>query len=209
VVRGNGNNPNRPVVTATLNPGTYCTGGISVTNHATVTLNPGTYILNGPVQLIVDSQSALTGTGVTLVFTDPGGAAYPHGQGGGNSAVALDISSGANINLQAPAANATSGIPGMLIIGNSNIPTDTVFNLQANATASSCTSTNCIGGVIYVPTGDFTWQGGPILAGGCTQMIAYRVTMAGNAVFNNSNCDLPGGGGGGAKPIGNVVTLVK
>src|SRR5262249_15566736 len=134
VVRGNGNNPNRPIVTATLNPGTYCTGGISVTNHATVTLNPGIYILNGPVQFIVDSQSTLTGTGVTLVFTDPGGAAYPHGQGGGNSAVALDISSGANINLLAPTSGPTEG---MLILGNSNVPTDTVFNLQANATASS------------------------------------------------------------------------
>ena len=206
VVRGNGNNPNKPVVTATLSPGTYCTGGISVTNHANVTLNPGVYILNGPVQLVVDSQSSLTGTGVTLVFTDPGGAAYPHGQCCGNDPVAMNISSGADINLTAPT---TSGpTEGMLIIGNSNIPTDTRFNLQANGTGSSCTSTNCIGGVIYVPTADFTWGGGPILAGGCTQMIAYRVIMGGNAQFNNSNCNLAGGGGG-AKPIGNVVTLVR
>ena len=42
-------------------------------------------------------------------------------------------------------------------------------------------------------------------------MIAYRITLQGNAAFKNSNCDLSGGagGGGGAKPIGNVVTLVK
>ena len=40
-------------------------------------------------------------------------------------------------------------------------------------------------------------------------MIAYRIILQGNATFNNSGCDLSGGGGGGVKPIGNVVTLVK
>jgi Flp pilus assembly protein TadG len=196
-------------VTATLNPGTYC-NGISALVHASVTLNPGTYILDGSTSVLtVDSQSTLTGKGVTLVFTDPGGAAYPKITG---TRTAMNIQSGATIDLEAPTANATLGIPGMLILGDSNIPTDTAFNLQANGTATSCTtgSSNCVGGVIYLPTADFTWQGGPTLAGGCTQMIAYRITMAGNATFNNSNCNLfGGGGGGGAKPIGNVVTLVK
>jgi hypothetical protein len=159
-------------------------------------LNPGTYVFNGAVNLTVDGGSSLTGNGVTLVFTDPGGATYPRVTG---TPTAMNIQSGATIDLEAPTSGTTQG---MLIMGNSNIPFDTAFNLQAGAAGQG------IKGVIYVPTGDFTWQGGPILAGGCTQMIAYRVTMAGNAVFNNSNCDLSGGGGG-AKPIGNVVTLVK
>jgi Flp pilus assembly protein TadG len=210
VVTGNGNNPNKPVVTATLNPGTYCTGGISITNHATVTLNPGTYILYGPVQFIVDSQSTLTGVGVTLVFIDTGSppSAYPHAPAGGNTPTAMNIQSGAVINLQAPAANATLGIPGMLILGSTNIPLDTAFNLQANATGTG------IQGVVYLPTADLTWGGGPIVTGGCTQMITYRIIMSGNATFDNTNCNLSGGGGGGgggggAKIIGNIVTLVK
>jgi Flp pilus assembly protein TadG len=204
VVKGTGSTP----AVVTLNPGTYCTGGINIKN-ANVTLNPGIYILDGPVQFIVDSTATLTGKGVTLVFTDPGSAAYPNAPGSGNTPTAMNIISGATVNLQAPTSGATQG---MLIIGDSNIPIDTAFNYQANAAGTSCdnTSTICTGGVIYVPTGDFTWQGGPILTGGCTQMIAYRLTMAGNATFNNSNCNLSGGGGGGgAKPIGNVVTLVQ
>jgi hypothetical protein len=202
-------------VTATLNPGTYC-NGISATDHASVTLNPGTYIFDSTTStsssastLIVTSGGSLSGNGVTLVFTDPGGATYPKAQG---TPSAMNISSTGNINLEAPAADATLGVPGMLILGDTNIPTDTAFNLQANGTATSCTSggTNCVGGVIYLPTADFTWQGGPILTGGCTQMIAYRVIMQGSAAFNNSGCNVSGGGGGGgAKPIGNVVTLVQ
>jgi hypothetical protein len=92
----------------------------------------------------------------------------------------------------------------MLIIGDSNIPLDTRFNIGANGTGSG------IQGVIYLPTGDFNWQGTPIISGGCTQMITYRAFMNGNATFSNSGCALStGGSGGGAKPIGNVVTLVK
>ena len=197
-----------------LNPGTYCStnpnknGALDIQN-STVTLNPGTYIFVGPGQINVDSQSTLTintalaprvDPGVTLMFTDPNGTTYPHAQAGGNTPTAVNIQSGATIDLVAPSSGSTQG---MLIIGNSNIPFDTAFNLQSNAAGS-------FSGVVYLPTADFTWGGGPILSGGCTQMISYRLIMSGNAQFNNSNCNLSGGGGGGggAKPIGNVVTLV-
>jgi Flp pilus assembly protein TadG len=197
--------------TVTLNPGTYCSTSFSNSpaleiKNSSVTLSAGTYIFVG--QLKVETTSNVTGTGVTLMFTDPSGAAYPNGQGTGNIPTALDISSQANVNLTAPTSGATQGL---LIIGNTNIPTSTAFNLQAGGTATSCTATNCIGGLIYVPTGAFTWQGGPILSGGCTQMIAYTMALQGNAQFNNSACNVSSGGGGGGplKPIGNIVTLVK
>jgi Flp pilus assembly protein TadG len=182
----------------TLGAGTYTFDGSFNLNNSTVTLGSGTYIFNGPVQFTVDSQSTLTGIGVTLAFTDPGSATYPKIVG---QPTAMNFQSGATIDLQAPTSGATQG---MLIIGNSNIPLDTAFNLQANAAGVG------FQGVIYLPTADMTWGGGPIVAGGCTQMIAYRLIMQGSAVFDNSNCNLSGsGGGGGAKPIGNVVTLVK
>jgi Flp pilus assembly protein TadG len=193
---------------STTNTSTFTfNGNVSITVGANVTLGAGNYIFVGPGQLSVDSQSTLTAKSVTLMFTDPSGAAYPQGA----NPRAMDISSGANILLEPPTSGPYQGI---LIIGNSNIPLDTQFNLQANG-SGTCTSTstsNCIGGIIYLPTADFTWQGGPILTGGCTQMIAYRLIMNGNAQFSNSNCNFSGGGGGGgggAKPIGNVVTLVK
>jgi hypothetical protein len=170
-------------------------------------LGAGTYIFVGPAQLLVDSQSNLTGNGVTLAFTDPSNATYPKVTG---TATAMNFQSGANVLLEAPTSGANQG---MLIIGNSNIPADTAFNLQANATTTSCTTTNCIGGIIYVPTGDLTFQGGPILSGGCTQMIAYRVIMSGNASFQNATCSSGGGssptaaGPGPPQPV--VITLVK
>ena len=68
----------------------------------------------------------------------------------------MQISSGANVNLQAPTSGATRA---MLILGDSSIPLDTVFNLQGNATSSSCTTTNCVGGVIYLPTCRFYLAG--------------------------------------------------
>jgi Flp pilus assembly protein TadG len=210
VIKNSGTSQN-PII---LNPGTYCStnpnknGALDIIN-STVKLNAGTYIFVGPGQFTIQTTSTVTGIGVTLMFTDPSGAAYPKGQGTGNTPTALDVSSQASVNLQAPTSGANQG---MLIIGNSNIPTDTAFNLQAGGTATSCTTTNCVGGVIYVPTGDFTWQGGPILQGGCTQLIAYRLTLQGNATFRNTQCDLSsggGGGGGGPKVLGNIVTLVK
>jgi hypothetical protein len=185
--------------TVTLGAGTYTFNGSFNINSSTVTLGAGTYIFNGAVQFTVDSQSTLTGIGVTLAFTDPGSAPYPNGPGG--TPTAMNVQSGAIIHLEAPTSGATQG---MLIIGNSNIPPDTAFNLQANALGTG------IRGVIYLPTADFTWGGGPIMTGGCTQMIAYRITMSGNATFDNSGCDTQGGGGGGGgRPIGNIVTLVK
>jgi hypothetical protein len=63
-------------------------------------LNPGTYILNGS-QFPVETQAQVTGIGVTLVFTDSSGRYnYPR-------STAMDITSSAVLNLQAPAANAT------------------------------------------------------------------------------------------------------
>lgn len=187
--------------TATLSPGTYCTGGINITNGANVTLNPGTYILDAS-QFSVDSQSTLTGKGVTLVFADPGGKQYksPPDQ-------AMNIQSGATVDLEAPAADATLGVPGMLILGDTNMPTTTTFDLIANSTSS-------ISGVVYLPNGNFNWGGAPILAGGCTQMVAFTINLQGNATFDNTACNFPsggggGGGGGGIKPIGSVVTLVR
>jgi Flp pilus assembly protein TadG len=57
--------------TATLNPGNYC-NGITLTN-STVTLNPGLYVITGGAAW---NNSTVTGNGVTLFFTQGGGAGY-------------------------------------------------------------------------------------------------------------------------------------
>jgi hypothetical protein len=191
----------------TLYPGTYCTGGIDVSVHSSVTLSPGLYIFNGSA-LQVDAGSSITGEGVTLVFTDSSGQYnnYPKNQG---QTTAMNITSGAIVDLQAPGSSPTGsppGITGMLIIGDSHIPNSVNFDLWANGTGSTG-----ISGVIEVPSANFVWGGGPILSGGCTQMIAYTISLQGNATFQNSGCGDIGGGGGssGFKPIGSIVTLVE
>lgn len=183
--------------TVTLNPGTYCTGGIDLSTHANVTLSPGVYILKGS-QFLVDSQSAITGKGVTLVFLDPSGDPYPKVKG---EPTAMDVSSGATVDLVAPTSGSTAG---MLIMADTTMPTSTVFDLWANGVGSTG-----VGGVIYIPHANFLWGGGPILTGGCTQMIAYTISLQGNATFNNTGCDFTSGGGPGINPIGSVVTLVE
>ena len=53
-----------PGTTTTLNPGIY--GGLTIEANATAKLNPGTYYFTGDIS--IQSNGALTGTGVTLVF---------------------------------------------------------------------------------------------------------------------------------------------
>jgi hypothetical protein len=186
--------------TVTLGAGpTTFNGAVSI-KGASVTLDAGTYIFVGPAgQFTVDAQATLTGIGVTLMFTDPSGTAYPKITG---TPTAMNFQSGATIDLTPPTSGSNQG---MLLIGNSNIPLDTAFNLQANAAGVG------IQGVMYVPTADFTWGGGPIITGGCTQMIGYRVIMSGNATFDNSNCQTGSsiGGSGPAGLFAPEVTLVK
>ena len=129
-------------------------------------------------------MARLTGIGVTLVFTDPSGAAYPRVLAAYGHGRRL---SNATVHLEAPTLWCDQG---MLIIGDSNIPTDTAFNLQANAVGQG------FRGVIYVPTADFTWGGGPNYRGRMYADDCIQSPMQGNATFNNSNCDLSGGGGG-------------
>jgi hypothetical protein len=188
----------RLVVTASqFPPGTYCDTTIDI-KKADVTLGQGTYIFKN-TNLIVDAGGSLTGAGVTLAFTDPAGSPYPSP----NKDMALNVSATATFNLTAPAADATLGIPGMLIIGDTNMPTSTEFDLWASSGSS-------MSGVVYVPNGNFGWGGAPILTGGCTQMIAFTINLQGNATFDNTACNFTGGGAGagGIKPIGSAVTLV-
>jgi Putative Flp pilus-assembly TadE/G-like len=188
-----------------LQPGTYCNGGINVSVHSSVTLSPGLYVFDNSA-LQVDAGSSITGKGVTLVFIDSSGSQtiYPKNQG---QYTAMNITSGAIVDLEAPDSSPSGtppGIPDMLILADPNIPSSVNFDLWANGTGSTG-----ISGVIYAPSANFVWGGGPILTGGCTQMIAYTISLQGNASFHNSGCDDLGGGGNGVKPIGSVVTLVE
>jgi hypothetical protein len=91
--------------TATLNPGTYCKG-LNFTN-ATVVMNPGLYIITGGA---VWSNSNVSGTGVTLFFT----------QGGGGSYAGLKIQNSSNVTLSAPTVASNGSIAAILVFSDRN-----------------------------------------------------------------------------------------
>jgi len=90
---------------ATLSPGNYCKG--ITLSSSTVTMNPGLYIITGGVTW---SGATVSGTGVTLFFTQGGGASY--GQ--------IVIQSGSNVTISAPNDTSSGAIPGVLIFTDRN-----------------------------------------------------------------------------------------
>lgn len=78
---------------ATLQPGRYC--GLKVNSGATVTLNPGVYMIRTSTGLDINSNSHVSGAGVSLYFADD---------------APLMVNSGASLSIQAPRTGETAGI---------------------------------------------------------------------------------------------------
>jgi Flp pilus assembly protein TadG len=168
--------------TVTLDPGVYC-GGINLGAGANVTLNPGTYYLtnqgnNNLGDLVMDGQSSLSGTGVTIVFTSKG-----------SNYGSAKISGGATVNLSAPTSGPLSGI---VFFGDRNEPTGTVFKITGG---TSQTFT----GAIYLPKAALQYAGGANNFSGCTQVIADTITFVGSSNLA-INCT-----GDGIQQIGNTA----
>jgi hypothetical protein len=168
--------------TVTLNPGVYC-GGINLGAGAVVTLNPGTYYLtnqgnNNLGDLVMDGQSSISGTGVTIVFTSKG-----------SNYGSAKISGGATVNLSAPTSGTLSGI---VFFGDRNEPTGTVFKITGGTNQT-------FSGAIYVPKGALQYAGGANNFSGCTQVIADTATFVGTSNLA-VNCT-----GVGTQQIGNTA----
>lgn len=115
---------------ATLSPGTYCKG-ITLTN-STVTLNPGLYIITGGSTW---SGSTVTGSGVTLYFT----------QGGGGSDGKFMIQSSSNVTLSAPNDSSNGGIPAIVVF------TDRTWSPTSHQDVALMNSTVQGDGIWYLP----------------------------------------------------------
>jgi len=89
----------------TLSPGTYC-NGITLNNDSNVVFNPGKYIITGGATW---TNSTVSGTGVTLFFT----------QGGGGSYGQFSIHN-STVTLSAPTDTSNGGIPGILVFADRN-----------------------------------------------------------------------------------------
>ncbi|MDR3416437.1 MAG: hypothetical protein P4L83_09645 [Nevskia sp.] len=143
--------------TSTITAGYYS----SITSASgPISLGAGTYYVKGNVS--IGQGATVTGTGVTLVV-------------GGT----VSFGGGATVTLSAPTDSATSGIPGVVIAGNS-AASDTLNN-GMNPTLT---------GLIYYPNGNLTLGGGVKAANSCLEVIANSITVGNGTVLgNSSNCN--------------------
>lgn len=163
----------KPSDSTTLSPGTYS----SLDIKGTATLNPGTYIVNGPVTF--DSQATVTGNGVTIIASG-----------------AVTINGGASLNLSAPLADASAGVPGVVLAS----PSTTSATINGG-------SSSAFQGVIYFPNSNITFTGNSENgSSGCTQVVGYTITFKGSANLGSSCSNT------GVTPINSAssgVTLVE
>lgn len=150
----------------TLSPGTYC-GGISISSAGlTATFNPGLYIITGGINW--NSQTTVTGSGVTLFFTKGGGSSY--GQ--------VTISGQVNVSLTAPTSSANGGIPGILMFGDRGW-VSTGQNVSINGGSSTK-----LEGILYFPYTGLILTGNTTCNGKYLGIVADNVTINGSASLN-------------------------
>ncbi len=155
--------------TATLNPGTFCSG-LSIGNGLQVTMTPGVYIIEGSGYSQQGGTTVNATGGVTLVLVNSGG----------NYAVA-NIANGSTLNITAPSTGATAG---MAIMQDPNQNSSTI-NGEINNIAGGA-SVNVVG-ALYFPNETVDFSNGTTNNSKCTQLIAYNIVFTGGADFSN-NC---------------------
>ena len=153
----------------------YC--GLDFNAKSNTTLSPGTYFI-GAQGLTVNAQATLTGTGVTLVFTQSNGS---YGQ--------ATINGGATVSLSAPTSGPTAGI---VMFGDRNMPSGTDYKINGG-------STQVFGGAIYLSKAHVSYDGGASASNACLQLIGRTLTFNGNS---NLAIDCQNKG---TKPIGSAT----
>lgn len=148
----------------TLSPGTYCRG-LKVNAHDNITLNPGVYIIDRGT-FDINGQGSITGSGVTIILTSSTGSDYAY----------ASINGGATVTISAPTSGSYSG---MAFYQDSHAP---INNSKFNGG-----STMDITGVIYMPKGDLTFNGGNSTSGSCTKIVSNTIAISGNNQLTD-NC---------------------
>lgn len=165
--------------------GTYVfCNGLQVNSGANVTFKPGVYVVDAG-SLIFNGQSIIRGAGVTFVLTNHTGS----------NIATLIVNGGADIDLAAPSSGAYSGL---------------MFYEDRRAAPGGQDTLNggarqILKGTLYFPRRMLVFNGGTdVHAGGCTQILADKVTFNGNARLA-ADC-----GGAGVRPIASMqIALVE
>jgi Flp pilus assembly protein TadG len=161
----------------TLQPGVYTS--ITLADWGpTVTFAPGVFYVKGNINL---SGGTINGSGVTIITT---------GQ--------FNISNGVSVTLTAPLANATSGIPGLLVAGT----TTTSFGIGGGATVT-------LAGVLYFPNAAVSVNGGVSAStAGCLEVLAYTVAVTAGASVGGNCSSFGATSFSGTAPV-TIVALVQ
>ena len=165
--------------TSSISPGIYSSWDV----HGTLNLAPGLYIVNGNIS--AGAQAQLVGAGVTIIMSGT-----------------LDTNGGSRLDLTAPRAGATAGIPGILFAGTSTGTNSFLGN-----------SERPVAGVIYFPNADLKF-GGTTSTGtsgtlGCTEIIAKTFKLAGTTDVTAAGCGAYGALDFGSLPGAAPITLVR
>jgi hypothetical protein len=155
--------------TVTLNPNsTGAYGNLTVTTGDNVTFNPGTYFFyNAAIKI---NGGTVTGTNVNIVLL-------------GDSSLSI---TGGTVNLSANMNNTQyPDLSGVLIDDQAPNKSNNAVNINGNGTVA-------LGGAMYFPNVDVTWNGtsANTTAGAttCAEVIANTLDLGGNAYISTQNC---------------------
>jgi hypothetical protein len=183
----------------TLQPGNYCKGmtlgnssndgcGTCIT---TVTLNPGLYIVTGGANW---QHVAMTGTGVTLFFTNGGGASY--GQ--------INIGNSSVINLSAPTSGSSGSIAGILLFLDRNWTNTSAQDFNFNSSAFG-TSTPGSDGIWYLPSTGLQMYNAAWTCNNYCSLVADNFTSSNVTLVPSDNYSSISGG----NPFRTLAVLVQ
>ncbi len=141
----------------TMYPGTYC-ALVKIGSTATVTMESGEYIFWG-VPFTISGNSTVNGDGVTIYFTEGGGAKGT-----------LYIAGTTTVNLKAP----TTGPRQSVVFYSDRNATQKVTHRFAGGSTMDLT------GIIYAPNQGIEFAGGRELTGSCVTIVARKLDFVGN-----------------------------
>jgi hypothetical protein len=178
---GNGNGS-----TINLQPGVYC-GGIQVQNN-TANFAPGTYILVGGGLTTQDTNSHITGSGVTIYNTfDP----TSHNNSA-NTFSPININANSSVNLT---ATTTGTYAGILFFDDRAAPTGNNCGNGHQSCADNYGggSSAVYQGTIYDRNNGITLYGNSSLNAQYTIVVADTISLVGTSGLNDNYSTLPGG----------------
>lgn len=166
----------RPSQNITITPGRYCNG---LDIKGTVHMDPGVYIIDQG-SFKVNSGASITGDGVTIILT-----------GSTSSNVAdVQINGSATLDLSAPTAAEAAAAP----FNNSDWSGVLFFQDRKGDSIQHTFNGGAdinLDGIIYMPSGEVTYNGNAAQSAQCLLLITERVNFGGtNDIANNCNDEI-------------------